>query len=267
LVAPAKLTLSLSVLVTRPDGLHDLSAEMVSLNLADELFVRPGRDGLLAVTPEGAQANQGWEPDSDLIARALTAVGRRAAVRVVKRIPVGGGLGGGSSDAGAILRWAGCSDSHVALNLGADVPFCVAGGRARVTGAGEHVEPLPFVARSFVLLIPPIGTDTAAVYRAYDRLSEDGRLNAAGDGAAGVNELTAAALDVEPRLAPWRDLLGEATGRVPVLAGSGSTWFVEGTPEMLGVSGRTCVAFAHETARLVAVQTVPAGWEGPVSAS
>ena len=74
------------------------------------------------------------------MARALDACGRRAAVRLTKRIPVGGGLGGGSADAAAVLRWAGCADVSVAADLGADVPFCVAGGRARVEGIGERVD-------------------------------------------------------------------------------------------------------------------------------
>ena len=76
----------------------------------------------------------------NLVARALGAVGRTARVRLVKRIPVGGGLGGGSSDAAAVLRWAGCADLAVALRLGSDVPFCVVGrprhgGRA---GGADH---------------------------------------------------------------------------------------------------------------------------------
>ena len=82
-----------------------------------------------------------------------------------------------------------------------------------------------------MLLVPPLGVDTAAVYRAWDAL---------GPGPApGANDLTAAALAVEPALARWRDLLGEATGRQPTLAGSGSTWFVEGRPAELGLEGRT----------------------------
>jgi 4-diphosphocytidyl-2-C-methyl-D-erythritol kinase len=108
----------------------------------------------------------------------------------------------------------------VAASLGADVPFCVRGGRARVTGIGDVLEPLPVVDRTFTLLTPPFGVSTPAVYRAWDDLG--------GPTAAGPNDLEPAALVVEPRLAEWRDRLGEATGLRPVLAGSGSTWFVEG---------------------------------------
>ncbi len=82
--------------------------------------------------PTGARLDLG-PPSSNLIVQALAAAGRRARVRVVKRIPPGAGLGGGSSDAAAVLRWAGVDDLATAARLGADVPFCLVGGRARVT--------------------------------------------------------------------------------------------------------------------------------------
>ena len=155
-----------------------------------------------------------------LVRRALRAVGRSASVRLDKHIPAGAGLGGGSADAAAILRWAGCEDVVVAAALGADVPFCVSGGRARVTGIGDVVEPLALVDRTYTLLTPPFGVATPAVYQAWDDLG--------GRTAPGPNDLEPAALALEPRLAEWRDRLGDATGDTPVLAGSGSTWFVEG---------------------------------------
>ena len=74
-------------------------------------------------------------------------------MRLTKRIPLGGGLGGGSADAAAVLRWAGCADPGLAVRLGADVPFCLVGGRARVEGMGEVVTPLPFEPRE--LPAPP----------------------------------------------------------------------------------------------------------------
>ena len=106
------------------------------------------------------------------------------------------------------------------MRLGADVPFCLVGGRARVTGIGEVVEPLPFEPRTFTLLTPPVHCSTPAVYRAWDDLG--------GPTADGPNDLEPAALAVAPELAEWRDRLGDATGQTPTLAGSGSTWFVEG---------------------------------------
>ena len=214
--APAKLTVSLRVTGVRPDGYHLIDAEMVALDLADELELGPGDD--LEVV--GASGLAVPADDDNLVRRALRAVGRTASVRLVKRVPAGAGLGGGSADAAAILRWAGCDDVGVAASLGADVPFCVRGGRARVTGIGDVIEPLAPVDRTFTLLTPPFGVSTPAVYRAWDDLG--------GPTVAGPNDLEPAALVAEPRLAEWRDRLGDATGLAPVLAGSGSTWFVEG---------------------------------------
>ena len=217
--APAKLTLSLRLVGVRADGYHLLESEMVTIDLADRLEFSPG-DGLQVEGPAADRVPLGAE---NLVARALDAVGRTAAVRFVKRIPAGAGLGGGSADAAAVLRWAGCHELTVAASLGADVPFCLVGGRAKVTGVGEFVVPLDWRElsdRVYTLLTPPFGVSTAQVYRAWDAL---GSVRA-----SGPNDLEPAALAVEPRLAEWRDRLADATGQRPVLAGSGSTWFVEG---------------------------------------
>jgi 4-diphosphocytidyl-2-C-methyl-D-erythritol kinase len=217
--ARAKLTLSLRVVGVRADGYHLLDAEMVTVDLADRLTFSEG-DGLVVTGPAAAGVPTGR---GNLVARALDAVGRTAQVLVDKRIPAGAGLGGGSADAAAALRWAGCDDLGVAARLGADVPFCLVGGRARVTGIGEVVEPLPWAPvadRVFTLVTPPFGVDTAAVYRAWDALG--------GPTGGGANDLEPAALAVEPGLVVWRDELAAASGEAPVLAGSGSTWFVPG---------------------------------------
>lgn len=215
-LAPAKLTISLRVTGVRPDGMHLIDAEMVTLDLADELTFSEG-DGLEIVGATGLAVEA---DDENLVRRALRAVGRTAQVQLVKRIPAGAGLGGGSADAAAVLRWAGVSDLDLAASLGADVAFCVVGGRARVTGIGEQVESLDHEARTFTLLTPPFGCSTPAVYKAWDGLG--------GPTAAGPNDLEPAALAVEPRLAAVRDRLGDATGETPILAGSGSSWFVPG---------------------------------------
>jgi 4-diphosphocytidyl-2-C-methyl-D-erythritol kinase len=232
LLAPAKLTVSLRVTGVRADGYHLIDAEMVSLDLADELTITDGW-GLDVV--EGHHLGY-VDPDDNLVGRALRAVGREAHVELRKRIPAGGGLGGGSSNAASVLRWAGCDDLAIAASLGADVPFCLRGGRARVTGIGDRLEPLPFVERTFTLVTPPFGCSTVAVYRAWDALG--------GPTGGGANDLEPAALSVEPGLARWRDRLGEATGQAPVLAGSGSTWYVEGAYPGAGrVVARTVPAY------------------------
>jgi len=214
--ALAKLTLSLRVTGLRDDGYHLLEAEMVTIDLADELVFSEG-DRIDVFGPAAAGVPL---DDDNLVRKALAAVARTAHVDLDKHIPRGAGLGGGSADAAAVLRWAGCHDLVVAASVGADVPFCLVGGRARVSGVGEVVEPLAFEERTFTLLIPPLELPTAEVYRAWDRLGGP----AGGEG----NDLEPAALALEPELARWRDRLGDATGLTPRLAGSGSAWFVEG---------------------------------------
>jgi 4-diphosphocytidyl-2-C-methyl-D-erythritol kinase len=205
--AHAKLTRSLRVVGVRADGYHLLDAELVALDLHDTLVIDP------------AGAND--LPADNLVSRALAACGVDAHVQLGKRIPAGAGLGGGSADAAAVLRWAGVHSLEAAASLGADVPFCLVGGRARVTGVGEVVSPLPFEPLAFTLLTPPLVVSTPAVYAEWDRLGgpADPR---------GVNDLEPAAVSLVPELARWRDGLGDAAGQTPTLAGSGGTWFVEG---------------------------------------
>ncbi len=239
--APAKLTWSLRVIGVRDDGYHLIDAEMVTLDLADVLTVTPASATTLTVS---GPFTEGVPTDgSNLVVRALAAVQRTAAIHLDKQIPNGGGLGGGSSDAAAIMRWAGVDDPVTAVALGADVPFCLAGGRARVTGIGEVVQPLPPVARTVTLVVPPLHVSTPAVYRAWDDLG--------GPNAPGPNDLEPAAIHVEPRLAEWRDRIGELCGEVPRLAGSGATWFVEGRrDDALGALG-------GEGATVMVCQTAP----------
>jgi 4-diphosphocytidyl-2-C-methyl-D-erythritol kinase len=258
-VAPAKLTLSLRVEGTRPDGYHELRAEMISVDLADELLIDPsGRELRMVAEPGSRAAGLSLGPDN-LVSRALALVDRAAGVELTKRIPVQGGLGGGSSDAAAVLRWAGDRDLARAATLGGDVPFCIGGGRALVGGIGERVDPLPYEPRAFVLLVPPFGVDTGSVYRAWDRRAAA----SGGPWHEPPNDLAAPAIDVEPRLARWRDVLADATGRQPVLAGSGSTWFVEGEPAAFGLESTGVLTCGGEAGLVRAVRSVPKRWEGP----
>lgn len=249
--APAKLTVSLRIVGVRDDGYHLIDAEMVTVDLADELFIAPGDHLDVVDEVVGGIGCPTVSAGSDnLVCRALRTVGRQAAVRLVKRVPAGAGLGGGSADAAAILRWAGVTDPSVALTLGADVPFCVVGGRARVRGVGEEIEQLRSEARSYVLLLPPVGIDTAACYGTWDELGTTG--------AEGGNDLEEAAVHLEPTLARWRDTLGAVCGQRPRMAGSGSTWFVEGEPEELGLAGMRTLVCDGAVATLVPVRTTGA---------
>ena len=231
LTAPAKLTLSLRITGIRSDGFHLIDAEMVTLELADELVVDPTGNGLeisgkfageLGINSQALAAN--------LVSRALKLTGRSAHVEVTKNIPSGGGLGGGSADAAAILRWAGFTDLVAASKLGADISFCIVGGRARVSGIGEIIEPLEKNQRQITLVVPPFGVSTPAVYKAFDELTDSCRQKLIH---SGVNDLEPAAIKVEPRLEVWKKKIVDATGVEPTLAGSGSTWWLDGKFENL----------------------------------
>ena len=98
-LAPAKLTVSLLVTGVRADGYHELEAEMLTLSLTDELQVDEGGSGLVVDVEPGVRSGGLPGPGQNLVERALVACDRRAAVHLKKRIPLGGGLGGGSADA------------------------------------------------------------------------------------------------------------------------------------------------------------------------
>lgn len=218
----------------RDDGMHLIDAEMVTLDLYDTLVIDPFGDGL-EVVGGGEDIPTG---PTNLVNKALLLAGRTAGVSLTKRIPSRAGLGGGSSDAGAILRWAGFEDLDAAASIGADVAFCAVGGRAHVSGIGEIIEPLEYIERIFTIVTPPIACSTPAVYRAWDELG--------GPSHDSGNDLEPAAIVVAPELEQWRDDLWEAAGSRPVLAGSGSTWFVEG---------------AFPGPGRVVVTTTPSGWQ------
>lgn len=222
-IAPAKLTLSLRITGVRADGYHLIDAVMTTLELHDTLTVNaadddPNRSGDM-VTYHGPFGDGLVGDGRDLVSRALVACRRKARVEVHKAIPHGGGLGGGSADAAAIFRWAGVDDVHLAASIGADVPFCIRGGRARVRGIGEIVEPLADEPGLVTLVIPPLSVSTPLAYRAWDEL---------GGPSHPTNDLEPAALAVEPALATWKKRITESSGTEPTLAGSGATWFLLG---------------------------------------
>lgn len=249
-LAHAKLTLSLRVTGRRPDGYHLIEAEMVSVDLADRLEFAAGdglevHDGIAWTGPRpdhGAPTN-----DTNLVKRALKLVGHQAHVVLEKKIPVGAGLGGGSSDAAAVLRFAGLDDLELAARLGADVPFCLRGGRALVGGIGDRLVPQHHVRRSFLVVAPALFVSTASVYAAYDELGATREPSS-------KNDLERAAQAVEPRLSRVKELIAAATGEQPMLAGSGSTYFVE--VDNPATKLESAVRQAIKRAGLVALVTV-----------
>jgi 4-diphosphocytidyl-2-C-methyl-D-erythritol kinase len=177
--APAKVNLYLEVLGKRPDGYHDIASVLAAVSLYDTLVFKEENSGAVALRCDHAGLSIG--PDN-LVLRAArllqarTGCLRGASIRLVKRIPMAAGLGGGSSDAAATLAglnrlWQlGLADQELAAlgaELGSDVPFFFATPAAWCSGRGEQVRPLrPGRTLLLVLLCPPRGLATAEVYRA-----------------------------------------------------------------------------------------------------
>lgn len=238
LEAPAKLTLSLRVTGVRADGYHTIDAEMVALDLADIVRITPS--DTISISSHGPFAHGVPTDETNLVHKALTKLQRTATVELEKNIPHGGGLGGGSTDAAAIFRWANFLQPVEAAQLGADIAFSLFGGRAHVSGIGEVIEPLPFVEMPLTLFVPPVHVSTPLVYKTWDQLGgPSGELD---------NDLEPAALAAIPELATWRNQIEDAFGVRPHLAGSGATWFAHGhlTPQRETPQGLVVV---HTTTR------------------
>ncbi|MGY6519210.1 MAG: 4-(cytidine 5'-diphospho)-2-C-methyl-D-erythritol kinase [Lysobacteraceae bacterium] len=183
--APAKLNLMLRIVGRRADGYHRLQTVFQLLDRGDTIALRLRRDGrvrCLAPTP-------GVGPEQDLVTRAARRLAREAPavpgvdIRVGKRIPAGGGFGGGSSDAATVLRaldrlWSlGLGEDRLAgigLELGADVPVFVRGHSAWAEEVGERLRPLALPPRWFLLLDPGVHVSTAELFQAPD-LTRDAR--------------------------------------------------------------------------------------------
>ena len=174
--APAKLNLFLHVTGRRPDGYHELQTVFQLIDLCDTIAISVRPDGHIA-RPDGPA---GVDPESDLTVRAARALQKAsgcalgATLRIRKRIPMGGGLGGGSSDAATVLLalnelW-GCrlrvdELARLGLPLGADVPVFVRGSSAWGEGVGEHLEPLELPEAWYVVIHPGVSVGTREVFQ------------------------------------------------------------------------------------------------------
>jgi len=179
LPAPAKINLTLEILSRREDGYHTLRSVMVPIGLYDRIELEaaePGARGSFTVEGDAA----GAAAEDNLVLRALEAAGVKTPMRVTleKRVPIGGGLGGGSSDAAAVLRAAvegrlgpaGVEDwLGAARGLGSDVSFFMVGTAALVEGTGERVTALGKPPRWWSVVVqPPVSVATAEAYRLLD---------------------------------------------------------------------------------------------------
>ena len=177
--APAKINLFLHIVGRRPDGYHLLQTAFRLLDWGDEITLRRRDDGLILRTTDVP----GVPAESDLVVRAARALQAAsgsafgAEIGVTKRIPMGGGLGGGSSDAASVLlalnRLWGCGLSRralqeIGLKLGADVPFFVFGETAFAEGVGEALSPLVVPPAWYVMVAPPVSVPTAEIFSAKE---------------------------------------------------------------------------------------------------
>jgi len=244
-LAPAKVNLVLRVGARRPDGYHDLVSLMVPLDLADEVDVRiSSGPGPITCTVPGRPELDG---DENLAARAAAlfcarfAVNRAMAIRIAKRIPVTAGLGGGSSDAAAVLRILARAFrvrdreglAEIALAVGSDVPFFLGPGAAWARGRGERLAPARVPPLALVLAFP---TDPALAIRAgdayawLDRTRGSGARRAIRGGgrfrpSSLGNDLQEPCLARRPALRALLDALVGQGAMAAIMSGSGPTVF------------------------------------------
>ncbi len=245
--APAKLNLSLQVLGRRPDGYHELASLMVPISVGDRLQIQETESGLQI---ECSRPEIPTDGDS-LLARTFDYVAERLGyqrgLRILlnKDLPVGAGLGGGSSDAVALIhavaeltgrRLSPTCYPEVAHQLGADLPFFLVEGPAWVTGIGEQLEPVADLPSVFFLLVyPDLVIPTGEIYRALEA-----PLLTTSPPAVSVppafqrkadllklltNDLESVALTRYPLLAALKQRLQELGADAALMSGSGSTVF------------------------------------------
>jgi 4-diphosphocytidyl-2-C-methyl-D-erythritol kinase len=235
--APAKLNLFLHVVGRRPDGYHLLQTVFRFVDYADELRFSPRPDRRVVLATPVA----GVDPESDLTVRAARALAqakgcdRGVTIELTKRIPMGGGLGGGSSDAATTLlalnRLWGCgldlSDLQtIGLTLGADVPVFIHGRNCFAEGIGERFDDVRLPPAWYLLVVPPVQVPTLAVFTDPGLRRDTPRLDAAcWQPGSGGNDLEPVTCRLFPAVRETLDLLGRY-GRAR-MSGSGACCFVE----------------------------------------
>lgn len=274
--APAKVNLLLEVIGRRSDGYHELSSVVQALDLSDLVVLTPLGEGEAMLEVEGRFSLPTGE--RNLTMKALRAmerhVGHSLPVEIIlrKRIPVAAGLGGGSSDAAAVMEGLnrlfrlgitreGLMD--LAASVGSDVPFFFSGGGAIIRGRGEVVTPLASLGRRHVLLcVPSVAVSTAEVYAALPpechRLPSDSlplvtalrNDDIEGAGRFFFNSLESVVLDRYPQVRALKDLLAAAGGQGCLMSGSGSAVFCLARGED---EARTLAGAVREAAREIII--------------
>jgi 4-diphosphocytidyl-2-C-methyl-D-erythritol kinase len=259
--APAKLNLFLHVVGRRADGYHLLQTVFRFINHGDSLRFTPRNDGHIAL----ANPLPGVVPESDLCYRAAMllreATGCRhgATIHLDKRLPMGGGLGGGSSDAATVLLalnhlWqTGLSRTRleqIGLALGADVPVFIHGRNAFAEGIGEHFTDVDLPPASYLVLVPPVNVPTAAIFTAPELPRATPPITAS---------------DWRPGIG-GNDLQAVACTRFPVVA-EYLTWLRQFSPHAMMTGSGACLfaPFAERTEAERVLAARPAGMEGWVA--
>jgi 4-diphosphocytidyl-2-C-methyl-D-erythritol kinase len=256
LLAPAKINVYLRIVGQRPDGYHLLDSLIVPVSLYDEIHLAVApmahddrRDTARIVvtcdppTVPGDETNLAYKATALLCQEA--GIQAHITITLRKRIPVGAGLGGGSSDAAAVLKGLnallglGCTDAQLgvlAACLGADVPFFIPCCPAQVQGIGEILTPVPALpARWLVLVVPPFGVSTPWAYQRFDALPQPEYAVAAvaPSAAAGqwpgpggwVNDLEPAVIPAHPRIGTIKQRLLHLGAEGALMSGSGAAVF------------------------------------------
>jgi 4-diphosphocytidyl-2-C-methyl-D-erythritol kinase len=250
--APAKINLTLEVGLPRADGYHPLQSIVTFADVGD--IIEAERAEVLSLNIVGEFADElAGDTENNLVMRAARALSEAAgasqgaALTLEKQLPIASGIGGGSSDAAAALRalnelwglnWPLDQLRSIARSLGADVPVCLAGLPAYMTGAGEVFEQITLPAFAAVLINPLTPLSTPEVYRRFDAMGLGARFAAmpapdwssAEHALAGIartgNDLTDPATAIAPQIAEVSQMLrADARVRYAALSGSGATVF------------------------------------------
>ena len=262
--APAKLNLFLHVVGRRPDGFHLLQSVFRMIDFADDIGIEVREDGVI----RRRNAVTGVPEENDLCVRAArllkththTALG--ADIELIKRLPSGGGLGGGSSDAATVLlalnqqwnaRLSRRGLQELGASLGADVPFFIYGESAFVEGIGDRLSPVKLAPAWYLVLVPRVAVPTREIFAAPE-LKRDATPIAPAAYAAefGGNTLQAATCARYPEVARHLEWL---SSRVPV----------PGLARMTGSGACVFASFASESAARELCATLPADMRGFVA--
>lgn len=236
----AKLNLSLKVYSPRKDGYHPICSVFQEVTLHDTLAIALRPKGEFSVEIPGSPLNGVPNILERVFHQLEPRLNSGYHITLTKRIPVGGGMGGGSSNAAAFLRWVVDAEKltdtphdlgKIAVSLGADVPFFLTGGTALVRGIGEKVTPITVPKRWYLLINPNLHADTGTIFRAYD---QSGVSKPAGptpkrilNGAIGENDFKAVVWQLFPALAQLSALVSHDLGKPLHLSGSGATVFLD----------------------------------------